>query len=557
MKKIFRNLFLGYFLMSFVACYDDKGNYDYSDVNEVEITLPPTSVRLSKTETVSVTLEPEISQTMAADESNLTFTWGRMNGSEILAGGEYQACGEGKTLTLSFGPEDQDYVKVLLTVTDNRPDGSTWFAEAVVSPILPYNATWFVLQDEGGKSVLGAVDGEGESAVVLPDAYKTDMGADFPLQGTPRMIKTIFQWGDVMYRYSRVLMVMTDQDAGIYNSTSFDLIYSWRQLLLYKTQMGESNFVPKDIWSTKNAGHLLVNDEDEVYLANADSYAIFHPLGWASSTEAKEVRITHAAGSPTGTWWFLYDENSRSFLYAAGRNDMMEALMSNPGYRGSGQVPASPYNNLSSIPNNAAAPNVFEPTIEEGDVVLSMDAGEKGTKVFATTYSPSKNKYVVYEFAGGGIVDPSVAICSAKYEFDLPGANYNEVSVAMSSHGYERGMLFVAYGNKVYRVELSAMPRVTLLYEHPDGMAKIKKLKFKYGDDEFIYAEDPNDWMAPSYSFEYYWGLGALVDYGNNTGSVVDMKLNAAGELDQEVPMTEHKGFGKVVDFSFSGQTNL
>lgn len=558
MKSIVRNLFLGCFLLIFVGCYDDKGNYDYSDVNEVEITLPPYSVRLSKSETVSVVLEPEITQTLAEDESNLTFKWEKLDMSEALNQVPYEECGNEKTLTLEFGPEDQSRISVRLTVTDNRPDGTIWFRETSVSPILPYNATWFVLQDDGGKSVLGAVDGNGEGAVVIPDVYKTDVGTDFPLVGSPKMIKTFFQWGGLMSGgYSRVLFVSTDQDAGIYNSTSFDLIYSWKDLLLYKNMVGESNYVPKEMWSSMTAGHLLTNDEDEIYLANADNYAIFHPLGWSSSVEEREMRITHAAPSHAANWWFLYDDLNHCFLYSVGRNEMMEAMFNNPGYRGSGIVPTSPYNNLSNIRNNASAPNVFEPTLADGDVVLSMDAGAGGSRVFATTYSPSSGKYVVYEFNGNGFESASEAICCGRYEFDLPGANYNEVSVAMSSYGYERGIQFVAYGNKVYRVELTAIPRVILVYEHPDAMVKIKKLKFKYGDDEFSYGEDPSDWQAPIYSYEYYWSLGALVDYGDNTGGVIDMKLNAAGEIDRDEPVVEHKGFGKVVDFSFCGQTNL
>ena len=55
MKNVI-NLFLGCFLLGVVACYDDKGNYDYVDINEVSISLPNYSVRLDKTDTVSVFL---------------------------------------------------------------------------------------------------------------------------------------------------------------------------------------------------------------------------------------------------------------------------------------------------------------------------------------------------------------------------------------------------------------------------------------------------------------------------------------------------------------------
>ena len=94
------------------------------------------------------------------------------------------------------------------------------------------------------------------------------------------------------------------------------------------------------------------------------------------------------------------------------------------------------------------------------------------------------------------------------------------------------------------------VPRVTLLYEHPNANAKIVKLKFKYEENDRGYFEDPSDYES-YISYQYYWCLSALVDYGDNTGGVVDMKLTAAGEIDRDEPIIEHTGFGKVIDFAF------
>lgn len=47
------------------GCYEDKGNYDYHDVNDIKIEIPEAKVRMPKTEAQSVTLTPELSQTMA------------------------------------------------------------------------------------------------------------------------------------------------------------------------------------------------------------------------------------------------------------------------------------------------------------------------------------------------------------------------------------------------------------------------------------------------------------------------------------------------------------
>ena len=37
------------------GCYDDKGDYDYHDVNTMDIVIPETKVRMPKEEAVSYT----------------------------------------------------------------------------------------------------------------------------------------------------------------------------------------------------------------------------------------------------------------------------------------------------------------------------------------------------------------------------------------------------------------------------------------------------------------------------------------------------------------------
>ena len=77
MKKIMRNTILWVMgVLLFTACYDDKGSYDYHDINEVAITLPASQgVRLPKTDSVLVEITPELKQTLAENESDLVFLW--------------------------------------------------------------------------------------------------------------------------------------------------------------------------------------------------------------------------------------------------------------------------------------------------------------------------------------------------------------------------------------------------------------------------------------------------------------------------------------------------
>ena len=72
------------------GCYDDKGDYDYHDVNTMEIVIPETKLRMPKEEAVEVSIMPQISQTLEQNEEELLFQWKRLNpdarlGSDRLA----------------------------------------------------------------------------------------------------------------------------------------------------------------------------------------------------------------------------------------------------------------------------------------------------------------------------------------------------------------------------------------------------------------------------------------------------------------------------------------
>lgn len=77
MKKRMKNMILWVIgLLLFSACYDDKGSYDYHDINEVAITLPTSQgVRLPKVDSVLVEITPDLKQTLVENESDLVFLW--------------------------------------------------------------------------------------------------------------------------------------------------------------------------------------------------------------------------------------------------------------------------------------------------------------------------------------------------------------------------------------------------------------------------------------------------------------------------------------------------
>ena len=110
-----------------------------------------------------------------------------------------------------------------------------------------------------------------------------------------------------------------------------------------------------------------------------------------------------------------------------------------------------------------------------------------------------------------------------------------------TSYAYSR-IFFFAVGNKVYKVDLNrGTPKMSMIYEHGDASARTAALKFKeVNKDE----DNPN---------RYEMQLGVAFNLADGSGSVVELKLNAAGDVKREEgSMYEYKGFKTIVDIAYN-----
>ena len=185
--------------LAFTACYDDEGNYSYHDINEVGIVIPETAVRVPREGEVTVVITPALSQTIGANEENLTFQWykGPQSATRICESSPEEVANDpdrhkselhrystDKSCTLTITPSDIESIKLLLEVTDQR-EGTKWYAERIVNLVLPFSSTWFVLQEQDGKGVLGAADGEGELACMPANSAQPSPWKENPCPSTP------------------------------------------------------------------------------------------------------------------------------------------------------------------------------------------------------------------------------------------------------------------------------------------------------------------------------------------------------------------------------------
>lgn len=175
MKKIYSYI-LGIASVALLqGCYEDKGNYDYHDVNDIKIEIPEAKVRMPKTEAQSVTLTPELSQTMAQNEDNLTFEWLRLKADAKLGSKQikdYDKYSTGKVCNVEVEPNNPESIGMMLIVS-NEETGQKWYELGKVTVIKPLNPAWFVLQETPEqRSVVGAVEGDANGFFAYSDVFK-------------------------------------------------------------------------------------------------------------------------------------------------------------------------------------------------------------------------------------------------------------------------------------------------------------------------------------------------------------------------------------------------
>lgn len=190
MKKIyFVILFLSVCLL--YSCYEDKGNYEYQQLNDVTISIPLETSEYSLGDVLKI--EPTMSFATGKESGDLVYSWS-LNRREISAE---------RNLNWIVDEEGK-YMDLRLTVTDHRT-GVSYFGSEMITVTSPYvNNGWLILSEKEGTSMLTflrpttkTVQGEGGKeeevydCVVTKDVYGIS-NAGASLGGKPISISQHF-----------------------------------------------------------------------------------------------------------------------------------------------------------------------------------------------------------------------------------------------------------------------------------------------------------------------------------------------------------------------------
>ena len=570
MKSIAHILLFFLSFLAAVSCYKDKGNYEYTEINEVEITTETYSYTVGS-ETV-LELRPTVAETMTEGTSNLSYTWWEVVGTS------WNEVGDGPTYSLEITPSDDQVFNFVFAVTDNNL-GTTTYAEIAVNPVSDFDQCWLILQDKGGKAVLGSVNGEGpagDRGIAQELSYVSLDGAPLFLGVHPFFNPYSPTTPEYMQgNHTPLVGVFTTSNQYILDGFTLqphpNLTYN--RIVYGKKYAGRENMPvgngdgPVSMKGQKNGFAII--DGGSVWFAVPDQYALMYPAKVSSSSadmfdyEAADVCLSYSVNYS----FLMYDSKYNRFLFY-NSDDFGN------GFDDRGQIAESggEYDDLylngtrnnqqtmSEIGNDIAYPNAFDPSdIPAGFVIDDMEVSTGNghlDNVLAVGHVGST--FHVYEFcmaeiAGKPMDDNPSPNCSAAWEVPVVGNVSGAGKIPVTTSSAFVRQFYYAAGNTLYRVDLtSSSPVPAAIWSAEDETAVITGLKFKSDNEDISYDEDGVLGLMKGITSD----LGAIVRHSDGSCELVEFQMTTGGEIEKddngEQNIQIFEGFENVVDFIFS-----
>ncbi len=563
MKKI--HYILSLVLASlFTSCYDDLGNYTYKEINDVVIDMPRTYyVKIPLVDSTIVSIPVSYTQVKTQGNDNLRYQW-----SISKTGGaresDWTPCGNEPTVKFAVYPNDPQKIYLRVAVTDTDLDIVT-YGEVTVRLQHAFDPCWFLLQEIDGNAVLGVADGKEGVVAVTQDAYKAYANAT--ITGKPKFLSVNVRHstGDATMLGTPdvpMLQIYTDHDILILDGGNLSKkLYTYERMLLDKLKKGDTNYNP--IFAAGDQAGECIIDNGQFWFAFDDGCAIFYPV---ATSDNSQYYATMASVSYTRGAKIVFDNLNKRFLSYT--NDNMPLVWHTHKriawdnnyvlYDVNHRLANGP--KLQPIGESGTTNNVFSPNAIGADkdvIYMGPTTNSDYPEILSVARVGTGNMFYVYEISPKAIMGENrrKPYCSGYWEFK-PEEDFSgkKVSVA-TSVAFDR-IFFYAAGSKIYRVDLNrSVPTAFEIYSSTEG--EITGLKFRSDRNDVGYATEDMSEDDPYIMNMYPTWLGAIVTDQSGNSSLVEMKLNRAGDIiidkeSKEKVVYKYTGFRNVVDFAYS-----
>lgn len=312
MKNI---LFLATLFITMVlsACFDDKGNYDYREINELSITGLPEELQVKYRNVDTLRATPVIEAT--ADDGSMpdrySFKWEAV--SELKTG---------ETQTTSYLLGEEEKLNYFVVLPDGEYDVNclvkdtitrvTWKGTFKLKVTTQLNEGWLVLSDVNGNARLDLISMSAKEDIVVRDILR-----DAPQLKGPKRINSVF---DMFYGQTPRFYLITETTTSILDVTN----YLWDEGNDIRYEMLE---LPVEFCSYKQGcwygWEILVSDK---YVFGGTTWGLQVlfgvPINYLAGDEGNYFNVAPEVGVNTGYSAYqpnlvLYDTSNKRFVKIA------------------------------------------------------------------------------------------------------------------------------------------------------------------------------------------------------------------------------------------------
>lgn len=289
-----------------MACAEDKGNYDYAMINDVEISGIPEDTSVVQLEVLRLT--PVFHRSLDASEAGLTYSW-KLAGNEI---------GTERNLEYTI-PQDLDIKKYdcLYTVTDTR-NGMQYFQSFNISVNSLFSwGYYFLCEEEDGESVMSYFS----SKEGTTECLHTKQVGEYALGKYPRAIGEKFGYIDALDDYFYTMYILNKESENpviVTNNASF----MPSALINNSSFVNDGDeFLPTEI--------VCMQSSEIYFISNGKIYNYASGLLYRPGKHDKDYIWSHAAGAYR--FVFAYDELTHQYYVLKNQiNDPNQGLVNDP-----------------------------------------------------------------------------------------------------------------------------------------------------------------------------------------------------------------------------------
>ena len=499
-------------LMLVSACYKDKGNYDYKNVNDFEVTLTPApaneelSIYLinqpaMKADTFRLVAEGK--QTLNGSEDNLEYTWYRTLSIDKKEVSKDTITGKENLMELVAAKRSE--WQILLVVRDKSMN-LEYYKSLTVQTKVPFYNSWLFLHGEEGDRKLGSLSwnttGEAE---VTPDMMEA-MGQP----GYPEMtrINYAIAGAESYLETERLFLISAPDSINYIFPFNCKVMGNSRQMGIPGTVKIKELISPKQTW---NASLGMITEDGKLYFSNKSGVPEFK---MTSGNVASNYKIDMAYMDSQG-YITVWDNTNKRLMYF-----IEEAL----GYMGT--LSSNELQGKKGLWLGRDAQTVG--TDQEPCLFIAKSESNDKCYLYRISYTAKDDKMTKGddgkdEYAYGSVT------CDSTQAWGFT----EQTKFAVTD--YFQDQFFFTEDNTLYRGIMASGEKIQL-YTAP---GTIKKIAFRFTNETSV-----NEFRG------YLRILGLLVTNADGTDEIHELHLSNAGDVEEK--HVYDLGNVSVVDWAFS-----